>query len=173
MAGGVRRDSRARRFPLSGAPRVLLSPDKAFVPFAPPAIGADEIREVTATLESGWLSTGPRVRRFEQAFAAYVGSPHAVALNSCTAALHLSLVASAIGPGDEVITTPLTFCATANVIVHTGATPVFADVDPATGNLDPAAVAAAVSGRTRALIVVHYAGRPAEVDVFASLAARR
>ena len=143
------------------------------MPFAPPAIGPEEIREVTATLESGWLSTGPRVRRFEQAFAAYVGSPHAVARNSCTAALHLSLVASAIGPGDEVITTPLTFCATANVIVHTGATPVFADVDPATGNLDPAAVAAAVSGRTRALIVVHYAGRPAEVDVFAALAAAR
>lgn len=140
-----------------------------FVPFAPPLIGPEEIREVVSTLESGWLSTGPRVRRFEQAFAAYTGAPHAIALNSCTAGLHLALVASAIGPGDEVITTPLTFCATANVIVHTGATPVFADVDPATGNLDPAAVEAAITPRTRAVIVVHYAGRPAEVEAFESL----
>ena len=143
-----------------------------FVPFAPPAIGPEEIREVTSTLESGWLSTGPRVRRFEQAFAAYVGSPHAVALNSCTAALHLSLVASDIGRGDEVVTTPLTFCATANVIVHTGATPVFADVDPTTGNLDPAAAAAAVTPRTRALILVHYAGRPVDIEAFAPIALR-
>ena len=140
-----------------------------FVPFAPPLIGPEEIREVVSTLESGWLSTGPRARRFEQAFAAYTGAPHAIALNSCTAGLHLALVASAIGPGDEVITTPLTFCATANVIVHTGATPVFADVDPATGNLDPAAVEAAITPRTRAVIVVHYAGRPAEVEAFESL----
>src|SRR5579862_6226200 len=144
----------------------------AFVPFAPPAIGPEEIREVTSALESGWLSTGPRVRRFEQAFAAYVGSPHAVALNSCTAALHLSLVASGIGAGDEVVTTPLTFCATANVIVHTGATPVFADVDRATGNLDPAAAAAAITPRTRAVILVHYAGRPVDVEAFAQIALR-
>jgi len=144
----------------------------AFVPFAPPAIGPEEIREVTSALESGWLSTGPRVRRFEQAFAEYVGAPHAVALNSCTAALHLSLVASGIGPGDEVVTTPLTFCATANVVVHTGATPVFADVDRATGNLDPAAAAAAITPRTRAVILVHYAGRPVDVEAFAPLALR-
>ena len=144
----------------------------AFVPFAPPAIGPEEIREVTSALESGWLSTGPRVRRFEQAFAEYVGARHAVALNSCTAALHLSLVASGLGPGDEVVTTPLTFCATANVIVHTGATPVFADVDCATGNLDPAAAAAAISPRTRAVILVHYAGRPAAVEAFVPLARR-
>jgi dTDP-4-amino-4,6-dideoxygalactose transaminase len=126
------------------------------VPFAPPAIGAEEIAEVIATLESGWLSTGPRVRRFEAEFAAYVGAAHAVALNSCTAGLHLA-------PGDEVITTPLTFCATANVIVHAGATPVFADVDPRTGTLAPAAVEAALSPRTRAVIPVHYGGMPADV----------
>jgi dTDP-4-amino-4,6-dideoxygalactose transaminase len=144
----------------------------AFVPFAPPAIGIDEINEVTAALESGWLSTGPRVRRFEEAFAAYTGAPFAIAVNSCTAALHLSLIAAGIGPGDEVITTPLTFCATANVIVHVGATPVFADVDPATGNLDPRAVAQAITPRTRAVIVVHYAGRPANVEAFRALAAR-
>lgn len=148
-----------------------IAPARA-VPFSPPAVGAEEIAEVIATLESGWLSTGPRVSRFEAAFAAYVQAPHALALNSCTAGLHLALLASGIGPGDEVITSPMTFCATANVIVHVGATPVFADVDPATGNLDPEAAAAAVTARTRAIIPVHYAGRPAEVNAFAALALR-
>src|SRR3954470_20394867 len=94
--------------------------------FAPPAIGPAEIAEVVATLESGWLSTGPRVRQFERAFAEYVGAPHAVAVNSCTAALHLSLLAAGVGPGDEVVTTPLAFCSTANVVVQVGATPSFA-----------------------------------------------
>jgi dTDP-4-amino-4,6-dideoxygalactose transaminase len=142
------------------------------VPFSPPEIGAAEIAEVVATLESGWLSTGPRVRRFEQAFAEYIGTQAAVALNSCTAGLHLALVTSGVRAGDEVITTPLTFCATANVIVHCGATPVFADVDPRTGNLDPVAAAAAITPRTRAIIPVHYGGRPADVDAFAELARR-
>ena len=146
---------------------------EAAVPFSPPQIGRDEIAEVVATLESGWLSTGPRVRRFEQEFGAYVGARSAVAVNSCTAALHLSLVTAGIGPGDEVITTPLTFCATANAIVHTGATPVFADVDPATGNIDPAAVFAALTPRTRAVIPVHYAGRPVDVEAIRSIADRR
>ncbi|MEZ5316955.1 MAG: DegT/DnrJ/EryC1/StrS aminotransferase family protein [Vicinamibacterales bacterium] len=140
------------------------------VPFSPPDIGADEIAEVIATLESGWLSTGPRVRRFEAAFAAYVGAPHAVALNSCTAGLHLALLAAGVGPGDQVVTSPLTFCATANVILHTGATPVFADVDPETGNLDPDAAAAAVTPWTRALMPVHYAGRPADVPGLTAVA---
>jgi dTDP-4-amino-4,6-dideoxygalactose transaminase len=142
------------------------------VPFAPPLVGAEEIGEVVATLESGWLSTGPRVAAFEERFARYVGAPHAIALNSCTAALHLSLLAAGIGAGDEVITTPLTFCATANAIVHTGATPVFADVDPFTGNLDPRAAAAVVTTRTRAVLPVHYAGRPAEMARFEALARR-
>jgi len=101
-----------------------------------------------------------RVHRFEEEFANDVGAPFAVALNSCTAALHLSLLAAGIGPGDEVVTTPLTFCATANTIVHAGATPVFADVDLATMNLDAAAAAAAVTNRTRALTVVHFTARP-------------
>ena len=139
------------------------------VPLSPPAIGPEEIAEVIATLESGWLSTGPRVRRFELEFAAYAGAAHAIALNSCTAGLHLSLLAAGVGPGDEVITTPLTFCATANVIVHAGATPVFADVDPRTGTLDPAAVDAALSSRTRAVIPVHYAGMPADVQTIRKL----
>src|SRR5689334_14840210 len=129
------------------------------VPFSPPDIGGGEIAEVIATLESGWLSTGPRVRRFEEEFAAYVGAPHAIALNSCTAGLHLSLLAAGVGPGDEVITTPLTFCATANVIIHAGATPVFADIDPSTWNLDPDAVADRLTPATRVLLPVDYAGR--------------
>jgi dTDP-4-amino-4,6-dideoxygalactose transaminase len=142
------------------------------VSFARPAIGAGEIGEVIATLESGWLTTGPRVRTFEQQFAGYVGAPHAIAVNSCSAALHLSLLAAGVGPGDEVITTPLTFCATANAIVHTGATPVFADVDPVTMNLDPAAAAAAVTPRTRAVLPVHFGGRPVDVAAFQRLARR-
>lgn len=142
------------------------------VPFAPPAVGQAEIAEVVSTLESGWLSTGPRVGAFEEAFAAYVGAPHAIALNSGTAALHLALLASHIGLGDEVVTTPLTFCATANAIIHTGATPVFADIDAATWNLDPAAAASAVTTRTRAILPVHYAGRVAPMRTLCALAAR-
>lgn len=142
------------------------------VAFAPPAIGSAEIDEVVAVLRSGWLTTGPRVARFEEAFAAYVGAPHAVAVNSCTAALHLSLLAAGIGPGDEVVTTPLTFCATANVIVHTGATPVFADVDAETMNLTPASAASVLTPRTRAVLPVHFAGRAVDAAGFAALARR-
>lgn len=142
------------------------------VPFAPPLIEPAAIAEVVETLESGWLSTGPKTRRFEEAFAEYVGARFAVALNSCTAGLHLSLLAAGIGPGDEVITSPLTFCATANAVLHVGARPVFADVDPATGNLDPEACTAALTRRTRAVIPVHYAGLPADVDAFAAIARR-
>ena len=144
--------------------------DSRFVSLARPAIGAAEIAEVVATLESGWLTTGPRVSAFEQAFARYVGSPHAVGLNSCTAALHLSLLAAGIRPGDEVITTPLTFCATANAIIHAGATPVFADVDPVTRNLDPEAARAAITSRTRAIVAVHLGGHPADVLALRGLA---
>ncbi len=142
------------------------------VRFAPPVIGRGEIDEVVAALESGWLSTGPRVRQFETAFAAYTGAPHALALNSCTAALHLALLAYEVGPGDEVVTTPLTFCATANVAIHTGATPRFADIDPHTWNLSPAAAEAAVTTKTRAVVPVHFAGRPVDVAAFRALATR-
>jgi dTDP-4-amino-4,6-dideoxygalactose transaminase len=143
------------------------------VPFAPPDLGAAEIAEVERTLASGWLSTGPRVRRFEREFAAYVGAAHAVALNSCTAALHLSMLAARIGDGCEVITTPLTFCATANTVVHTGARPVFADIDPHTWNLSPAAAVDAITVRTRAIVPVHYAGRPADMRAFEAIARPR
>ena len=113
-------------------------------------IGQREVAEVVATLESGWLSTGPRVQQFERAFADYIGASHAVAVNSGTAALHLSLLAAGIGAGDEVVTTPLTFCATANVVVHVGATPRFADIDPATLEPQPGRLQPQPSRRARA-----------------------
>jgi dTDP-4-amino-4,6-dideoxygalactose transaminase len=146
---------------------------RPFVAFARPAIAGGEIAEVLSALESGWLTTGPRVQRFEEAFCAWTGAAHGIALNSCTAGLHLSLLAAGIGPGDDVITTPLTFCATANVVVHAGARPVFADVDRTTMNLDPVAVEQAITPRTRAIIPVHYAGRPADMRAFRRIAAAR
>jgi len=140
------------------------------IPFNRAALGEAEIREVVATLKSGWLTTGPRVKKFEERFASYTGAAHAIALSSGTAALHLSLVAAGIGPGDEVVTTPMTFCATANAIIHVGATPVFADIDPASRNLAPAAAEAAITPRTRALLPVDLAGHPVDAPAFRRLA---
>lgn len=145
-------------------------PAIAPIPFARPAFGDPEVAAVVEVLRSGWLTTGPRVQAFERAFEATFGPRHAVAMNSCTAALHISLLLSDIGAGDEVITTPLTFCSTANVIVHVGATPVLADIDPVTWNLDPAAAEAAVTWRSRALMPVHYAGRPVATTALRALA---
>lgn len=141
-----------------------------FLVFGAPMIGEAEIDEVVDSLRSGWLGTGPKVARFERAFAAYKGAEQAVAVNSCTAALHLSLLAADLGPGDEVITTPLTFCATVNAILHAGATPVLADVDPVTFNLNPAKVAECITPRTRAILPVHFAGRPCAMDPLMALA---
>ncbi len=141
------------------------------VPFHRPSIGREEIDEVVRTLESGWLTTGPRTAEFERDFRAYVGVPAALAVNSCTAAMHLALAALKIGPGDEVITTPLTFCATVNVILHVGATPVLADVGP-DGNIDPASVQERVTERTRAIIPVHLGGLPVEMDSIWEIARR-
>ncbi len=143
-----------------------------YIVFGSPLIGEEEIEEVCATLRSGWIGTGPKVRRFEELFREYVGARHAVAVNSCTAALHLSLLVSGVEPGDEVITTPMTFCATANAILHAGARPVFVDVDPDTMNLNPAEVEAALTPRTRAIVPVHLAGRPCPMDEIHALAAR-
>ncbi|MGE3276391.1 MAG: DegT/DnrJ/EryC1/StrS family aminotransferase [Vicinamibacterales bacterium] len=156
---------------MSSPLRVVSEP--APVVFARPAIGPSELDSVLETLQSGWLTTGPRVHEFERQFAAYAGAPHAVAVNSCTAGLHLSLLAAGIGAGDEVVTTPLTFCATANAVLHAGARPVFADVDLDSMNLDPAAAAAAVTPRTRALLPVHFAGRPVDVEAFQALRGSR
>lgn len=143
-----------------------------FLPFAPPLIGEEEIAEVVDTLRSGWITTGPKTRRFEGEFAAYLGAPAALALNSCTAALHTALVALGVGPGDEVITTPLTFAASVNVIEHVGARPVLVDVEPDTLNLAPDSVARALTPRTRVILPVHYAGHPADLDPLLDLAAR-
>jgi dTDP-4-amino-4,6-dideoxygalactose transaminase len=155
----------------SVATRTATAPEDV-VAFAPPSIGPEEIAEVVDALESGWLSTGPRVASFERAFAEYAGADHAIAVNSCTAALHLSLLAAGVGQGHEVITTPLTFCATANVVIHAGGTPVFVDVERDTFNLDPVLTAEAVTARTRALLPVHFAGRPANMPAFRALASR-
>lgn len=142
-----------------------------FIPFHFPSIGAEEEAEVCATLRSGWLTTGSRTAQFESEFSNYVEAPHALAVNSCTAALHLALVATGIGPGDEVITTPLTFCATVNCILHVGATPVLADVLE-DGNLDPRSVEARITSRTRALLPVHFAGEPCNMDDLWTIADR-
>ncbi|HEU4588120.1 MAG TPA: DegT/DnrJ/EryC1/StrS family aminotransferase, partial [Gemmatimonadales bacterium] len=144
-----------------------------FLGFSPPTVGESEIEEVADAMRSGWLSTGPRVKEFEEAFAARVGAPAAVALNSCTAGLHTALIALGIGPGDEVITTPMTFASSVNVIEHVGATPTLADVEPDTLNLAPPAVDAAVTPRTRAILAVHYAGHPAELDALRAIAEQR
>src|SRR5215469_10923954 len=141
------------------------------VPFHRPSIGNDEIGEVVETLRSGWLTTGPRAARFEQEFREYVGTPHAVAVNSATAGLHLALSALEIGPGDEVITTPMTFCATVQAILHVGATPVLADIGP-DGNIDPEEIERRVTARTRAVIPVHLAGLPCRMSAIHALARR-
>jgi len=134
-----------------------------FIPFHLPSIGDEEVRAVEATLRSGWLTTGPQTARFEQEFSAYAGAPRAVAVNSCTAGLHLALAALRIGPGDEVITTPLTFCSTVHTILQVGARPVLADVGP-DGNIDPGEIAKAVTRRTRAIVPVHLGGLPCEMN---------
>jgi dTDP-4-amino-4,6-dideoxygalactose transaminase len=143
----------------------------SFLPFAPPLIGEEEIAEVAETLRSGWITTGPETRRFEAAFAQRIGAGGALALNSCTAGLHTGLVCLALGPGDEVITTPLTFCATVNVIEHVDARPVLVDVEPDTLNIDPARIEAAITPRTRAIMPVHYAGHPVDLVAIFELAA--
>jgi dTDP-4-amino-4,6-dideoxygalactose transaminase len=137
---------------------------ESFLPLCTPFIGDEEKAEVIAALESGWLSTGPRVKRFEQEVGAYLGADQSVGLSSCTAGLHVALVAAGIGPGDEVITSPITFASTANVILHVGATPVFADVRPDTYNISVEAISAKITPRTRAIIPVHYAGQPCDMD---------
>ena len=135
-----------------------------FLSFQPPAIGDEEIEAVSETLRSGWLTTGPRTAELERRFSEYVEAKDALAVASGTAALHLALVALGVGPGDEVITTPITWPATANVIVHTGARPVFADVREGDLNIDPDDVARLVGPRTKAILPVHLAGQPADLD---------
>jgi dTDP-4-amino-4,6-dideoxygalactose transaminase len=143
-----------------------------FLIFGSPDIRDDEIQEVVATLRSGWVGTGPRVGRFEEAFRDYIGAPHAVALNSCTAGLHLSLIALGIKAGDEVITTPMTFASTANVVHHLGAKPVFVDCRRDTMCIDADRIEEAITARTRALIPIHFAGRAAPMTSIMEIARR-
>jgi len=149
-------------------------PELPFLPFALPEIGEEEIAEVVDTLRSGWVTTGPKTRRFEQDFTAFLGDAglHAIAVNSATAGLHLALEALGIGPGDEVITTTHTFTATAEVVRYMGADVKLVDIDPATLNIDPAAVEAAITPRTKALMPVHYAGLAADMPALLAIARR-
>ena len=144
------------------------------VPFYRPSIGPEEEAEVIDTLRSGWITTGPKAKRFEKEFAEYVGAKHALAVAHCTGALHLSLWALDIRPGDEIITTPFTFTATAEVMGYLGAKPVFADIDPGTFNLNPARVEEALESgrhpRVRAIVPVHFAGQPCDMDRLLAIA---
>ncbi|NTU79986.1 MAG: DegT/DnrJ/EryC1/StrS family aminotransferase [Chloroflexales bacterium] len=142
----------------------------SFLPFALPDIDDAELNEVSEVLRSGWVTTGPKVRQFEAAFAAAVGAEHAVAVNSCTAAMHLALHAIGLRRGDEVITTPYTFAATAEVIRYFDARPVFVDVDAASLNIRPDLIEAAITPRTRAILPVHIAGLPADLDEIQAIA---
>jgi perosamine synthetase len=144
-----------------------------YIPFHVPLTGADEIREVAAAIRSGWLTTGPRVGELERRLARATGARYAIALNSCTAALHLSLAAAGIGPGDEVVTSPYTFAATGEAILYLGARPVFADIDPVSLNLDPRAAERALTRKTRAILPVHIAGLPCDLPALRSLARSR
>lgn len=135
-----------------------------FLPFALPDIRDEEIEEVIGTLRSGWITTGKKTKRFEEEFREYVGCEHAIALSSCTAALHLALVAADIGKGGEVITTPFTFAATGEVINYVGATPVFVDIEEDTYNVDPNKIEDAITPQTKAIMPVHYAGQPCDMD---------
>lgn len=137
---------------------------KKFLLAFKPAIGKEEIKEVVDTLRSGWITTGPKTQKFEELIKDYVGCKHVIAVSSCTHALHLSLVASGIGPGDEVITTPFTFCSTVNVILHQGAKPVLADIKKDTFNIDPKEIEKKITKKTKAIIPVHYAGQSCEMD---------
>ncbi|HXF52331.1 MAG TPA: DegT/DnrJ/EryC1/StrS aminotransferase family protein [Dehalococcoidia bacterium] len=144
-----------------------------FLPYCLPDIGDEEIDAVVETLRSGWLAPGPRVLAFEQAFAERVGARHAIAVTSCTAGMHLALLACGVGPGDEVIVPAITFPATANVVIHAGATPVLADVDPRDLTLDPAAARAKLTARTKAIIPVHYAGQACRMEELRAIARER
>lgn len=144
----------------------------AFLPFALPSLGEEEIAEVVDSLRSGWVTTGPKVKRFEADFARYVGCQEAIAVNSCTAALHIALTALRVGPGDEVIVPTLTFCATANVVVHLGAKPVLVDVGE-DGNVQPEAIERAITPRTKAIVPVHYSGQACDLAAVYDIARRR
>lgn len=137
---------------------------ETYLPYSLPFLEEKEINEVVDTLKSGWVAKGPKTIEFEKRFAEYIGAKHAIAVNSCTAALHLALIAAGVGPGDEVITTPMTFASTANTIVHAGAKPVFADIDPETYCIDPEKIKGKITSKTKAIVPVHYSGQACDMD---------
>lgn len=141
-----------------------------FLPFSTPTIEDDEINEVVDSLKSGWITTGPKVKRFEDAFKAYVGAPYAVPLSSATAGLHLALLALQLQEGDEVITTPMTFASTVSMIILCGATPVLVDIEPGTLNIDAGKIREKITAKTRAVVPVHFAGQPCDMDAIFALA---
>ncbi|SFM94094.1 DegT/DnrJ/EryC1/StrS family aminotransferase [Thermodesulforhabdus norvegica] len=141
-----------------------------FLVFGAPCLGEEEISEVVDSMKKRWIGTGPKVGMFEEEFRLLKGRKHAIAVNSCTAALHLAILALGIRPGDEVITTPMTFCATVNAIIHAGGVPVLADCKKDTMNIDPEEIEKKISARTKALLIVHFAGRPCEMDAIMELA---
>ena len=143
-----------------------------FLVFGSPKIGKAEIKEVVDSLKSGWLGTGPKVTKFENLISEYTGAKYAIALNSATAGMHLSLIACGVKAGDEVITSPMTFAATANVVEHIGAKPVFVDIDLSSMNIDPNKIEAKITNKTRAIMPVHMAGRPCRMDKIKKIAAR-
>jgi len=143
---------------------------KNYLPYCQPSIGKEEIKEVVDTLKSGWLTMGPRAIKFEEMIARYTKAKYAVVLNSCTAALHLSLIALGIGKGDEVITTPFTFASTGNVIIQVGAKPVFVDIERKTFNIDPKEIEKAITSKTKAIMPVHYAGQACDMTAIMKIA---
>ena len=159
--------------PRGGDVRMPAAMRSAFLPFARPSLGDEEIAEVVETLKSGWITTGPKVERFAAAFADFVGGRFAVPVSSATAGLHVALLALGVGPGDEVVTTPMTFVATLNTIVHCGATPVLADIDAGTLNIRVEEVERRLTKKTKAVVPVHYVGQPADLDPLLELAAAR
>lgn len=143
---------------------------RSFIHLAQPLFGREEKKEVIEALDSGWVTLGPKTKQFEEEFAAYVGSKYAVAVSSCTAGLHLSLLAAGIGKGDEVITTIFTMAATSNTIIHSGATPVFVDIDKKTFNIDPSKIEAKITPKTKAILVMHYGGHPVDLQKIRKIA---
>jgi dTDP-4-amino-4,6-dideoxygalactose transaminase len=143
-----------------------------FIPYNLPDFTEQEVSAATETVRSLWVAKGPRTVKFEEEFAKHVGAKHAVAMNSCTAALHVALLSAGVGPGDEVITTPMTFASTANTIIHCGATPIFADIDYKTGCIDPDEVEKKVTAKTKAIVPVHYSGQVCNLDRIYDIADR-
>jgi dTDP-4-amino-4,6-dideoxygalactose transaminase len=146
---------------------------KKFLVYGSPLIEQPEIDEVVASMKSGWLGTGPKVKKFEELFGAYKATPYAMALNSCTAALHLSILAIGLKPGDEVIVPTMTFAATANAVIHAGGKPVFADCGRQSMNIDPDDILRKITKKTKAIIPVHFAGRPCDMDAIMSIAKKK